>query len=219
MLVSRLAALQGALAFLALISILAVATAPTSILLTRAVEFWIAASVLSAASTWLLARHYATALSQALSTLSNLSVKRLGPRGATEAETVAQSIAGLEQIASLWPLAAAGLGVTGLVTAILSYYMARRGCQALIQLAEQLGVEPPCKSPPGLSVAAASALGLAGLGLTMLFVAPSYGRLMNCIKNAGGILEEQLRSPAVPEHTGELPNGEAAGDETVYETH
>ncbi|ALL00430.1 hypothetical protein Pyrde_0380 [Pyrodictium delaneyi] len=219
MLVSRLAALQGALTFLALISILAVATAPTSILLTRAVEFWIAASVLSAISTWLLARHYAAALSQTLSTVSNLSVKRLGPRGATEAETVAQSIAGLEQIASLWPLAAAGLGVTGLVTTILSYYMARRGCQALIQLAEQLGVEPPCKSLPGLSVAATSALGLAGLGLTMLFVAPSYGRLMNCIKNAGEALEEQLRGPAASEHAGEPRSEEAVGDETVHKTH
>ncbi|BES80540.1 hypothetical protein [Pyrodictium abyssi] len=194
MLVSRLAALQGALAFTSLLALLAVATAPTGPLLARVAEFLVAASVVSALSTWMMARSFSEALSRALSKVSSVPVKQLGPRGATDAAIVAQSVAGLEQVASLWPVAAAGLGAAGIVTSILSYYMARRGCRALIRLAERLGAEPPCRSPPGLSVAAASSITLMGLGASALLVAPSYHRVAECIEATGAAIEEQLRT-------------------------
>lgn len=207
MLVSRLAALQGALAFTSLLALLAVATAPTGPLLARVAEFLVAASVVSALSTWMMARSFSEALSRALSKVSSVPVKQLGPRGATDAAIVAQSIAGLEQVASLWPVAAAGLGVAGMVTSILSYYMARRGCRALIKLAERLGAEPPCRSPPGLSVAAASSITLMGLGASALLVAPSYRRVAECIEATGAAIEEQLRAAQA-----EAQSGEREGD-------
>ena len=194
MLVSRLTALQGALAFTSLLALLAAATAPTSPLLVRVAEFLIAASVVSALSTWMMARSFSEALSKALSKVSSVPAKQLGPRGVTDAAIVAQSVAGLEQVASLWPLVAAGLGVAGIVTSILSYYMARRGCRALIKLAERLEAELPCRSPPGLSVAAASSITLIGLGASALLVAPSYRRVAECIEATGAAIEEQLRA-------------------------
>ncbi|KSW11613.1 hypothetical protein CF15_01935 [Pyrodictium occultum] len=208
---SRLAALQGALAFTTLIGLLAVATAPARELVLHFAGYLALASAVSAAAARMLARGYAEALARALAHVSRLGVAELGPRGATDATLVAQSIAGLEQVAGLWPLAAAGAGVSGLLASILSYYIARRGAAALLRLAKSLGAEPACRSPPGLSVAAVSSITLAGLGASAVIASPSYGRLLRCIEEAGEELRRSLESRAAPAEAGEDAGAAAPG--------
>ncbi len=124
---------------------------------------------------------------------------------------------GLSKLADMWPLTAAGLGVAGLYSLAASYAEAWRAAKSGSEALAELGVEPPCRTPPGppplrVALAVAATGGLA---------APLVARWLRRIEECLDTLADTASTPpgpagaeAAPRGSGEEGGGEpgARGD-------
>ena len=186
-LVSAAVAAWGLLFFVSLFSLGLFLSDPSS-WLGFAARYWFAAAALSGASTFavgrLLADYYSEALVVAEEYAPELQPSCKEPRVYDSAADVAQAVAGLEQLSSLWPLAAASFGLLGLYSGVLLYYLVRLATKGLRGLGYSISEEAP-------ATRSMAALAVISLGVGLLVEAYYVSRILgDTVTSVRSLVEE-----------------------------
>lgn len=193
-LVSAAVAAWGLLFFVSLFSLGLFLSDPGS-WLGFAARYWLAAAVLSGASTFavgrLLAEYYSEALLVAEEYAPGLQPSCKEPRVYDAAADVAQAVAGLEQLSSLWPLAAASFGLLGLYSGVLLYYLVRLATRGLRDLGYSVSDEAP-------ATGSIAALAVATLGIGLLVEAYYVSRILSDTVTSVRSLVEEAETTWIP---------------------